>query len=118
MTQAVKISDAEMNAIKAAAEVNQRSISDQAEHWIRLGRAVEQDPRFGHVQIQEALNGLRPPSSLTDEQQEAFLDEFEARLDNVSKAEAEFWEYRRRSGVGVGMDEDGNLIYGSTTRPS
>lgn len=116
MAQIVKISDAEMNAIKAAAELNHRSVSSQAEYWIRLGRAVEQDPRFGQVQIEEALKGRRPLSSLTDEQQEEFLERFCVEMDKPTKEELDFWEDRRRKGLGVGMDEEGNIVYGDTTR--
>lgn len=116
MAQIVKISDAEMSAIRAAAELNHRSVSSQAEYWIRLGRAVEQDPRFGQVQIEEALTGQRPISSLTDEQQEEFFDRFGAEMDKPTKEALAFWEERRRKGLGVGTDEEGNIIDGSTTR--
>lgn len=116
MAHAVKISDSEMSAIKEAAEINNRSISGQAEYWIRLGRAVERDPRFGYIQIEEALKGLRPVSSLTDEQQEEFLDRFSEAMREPDEAELAFWEDRRRRGLGVGMDEDGNIVYGSTNR--
>lgn len=110
MGAAVKISDMEMQALREAAEVHNRSISGQAEHWIRLGRAVERDPRFGYVQIEEALRGLRPVSSLTDEQQEEFFERFAAETLLPTERELAFWEDRRRRGLGVGMDEEGNIV--------
>ncbi len=107
---AVKISESEMNALREAAQLHQRSISGQAEHWMRIGRAVERDPRFGFVQIEEALKGLRPISSLSGEQQEQYFDRFFAETREPSEAELAFWEERRRNGLGVGMDEEGNIV--------
>jgi len=110
MPQAVKISDAEMEAVREAASLNSRSISGQAEHWIRLGRAVERDPRFGYVQIEEALKALRSIDTLTEQQQEAYLDRLEDEMAKETPAERAFWEDRQSKGLGVGMDEDGKPV--------
>lgn len=99
-----------MRALREAAEVHNRSVSGQAEHWIRLGRAVERDPRFGFVQIEEALRGLRPVSSLTDEQQEEYFDRFAVETLVPTERERAFWEDRQRRGLGVGLDEEGNIV--------
>jgi hypothetical protein len=110
MAHAVKISDPEMEALREAAAVNSRSIAGQAEHWLRIGRAVERDPRFGYVQIEQALKGLRPVSSLSDEQQEEFFERFAAETLSPTERELEYWEDRQRKGLGVGMDEQGNIV--------
>ena len=110
MSQAVKISDSEMAELRRAADVNSRSISGQAEHWIRLGRAVERDPRFGYVQIEEALQGLRPVGSLSGEQQDEYFRRFAEESLVPTASENAFWEERRRKGLGVGLDDDGNVI--------
>jgi hypothetical protein len=110
VAQAVKISDPEMEVLREAAAVNSRSISGQAEHWLRIGRAVERDPRFGYVQIEQALKGLRPVSSLSDEQQEEFFERFAAETLVPTGQERAFWEERQRKGLGVGMDEEGNIV--------
>jgi hypothetical protein len=110
VAQAVKISDPEMEVLREAAATNSRSISGQAEHWLRIGRAVERDPRFGYVQIEQALKGLRPVSSLNDEQQEEFFERFAAETLVPTERERAFWEERQRKGLGVGMDEEGNIV--------
>jgi hypothetical protein len=110
MAHAVKISDTEMEALREAAELNSRSLSGQAEHWIRIGRAVERDPRFGYVQIEQALRGLRPVSSLTDEQQEEFFERFAQDTLVPTERERAYWDDRRRKGLGVGLDDHGNVV--------
>ena len=112
MAQPVKISDEDMDAVRQAARLHNRSLASQAEHWLRLGRAVERDPRFGFVQIEEALHGLRPMHELTGEQQESVLDRFEEEvLMTPSSNEAAFWADRVRRGLGVGMDDAGNIVF-------
>lgn len=110
MGQAVKISDEEMQAVREAAQLHSRSIAAQAEHWIRIGRAVERDPRFGIVQIEEALRGLRSVDSLSGDQQESFLDRLGDQLHEPSPAQHAFWTDRQRRGLGVGLDEAGRVV--------
>jgi hypothetical protein len=47
MAQPVKVSDALLEAARAAAEDNQRSMAAQIEHWALLGRAVERALTLG-----------------------------------------------------------------------
>lgn len=110
MAKAVKICDSEMEELREAASVHSRSISGQAEHWLRIGRAVERDPRFGYVQIEEALKGLRPVSSLTDAQQDEFFERFAEETLVPSDAERAYWDDRQRKGLGVGTDEQGTIV--------
>jgi hypothetical protein len=56
MSATVKISESELNAITNAATFNNRTVSDQAEHWIRLGRAVEGVPAFDSEEMQRPQN--------------------------------------------------------------
>ena len=110
MAAAVKISDVEMEAVREAAKINSRSIAGQAEHWMRIGRAVESNPRYGYAQIEEALRGLRPVNSLSDAQQEEFFDSFAADTLVPSPQAQAFWQARQTAGLGVGMDDEGNII--------
>ena len=110
MAAAVKISDTEMSALREAAALQSRSISGQAEHWLRLGRAVERDPRFGFVKVEEALKGLIDIDDLTTAEQEEYLDGFDALLSKPSPVADAFFENRRMLGLGVGMDEAGNIV--------
>ncbi len=43
MPHAVKLSDALVEEARAAADLENRSVASQIEHWARLGRVVEQD---------------------------------------------------------------------------
>ena len=118
MAQAVKISDLEMDALRDAARVNSRSISGQAEHWIRIGRAIERDPTIGYSKVDLALRGLEPLAldTLGDAEQDAFIE----RMGDApaTAAEQDFWRKRQRKGLGVGLDDDGNLEFGKAVRPT
>jgi hypothetical protein len=63
MPQAVKLSDALVADAKRDAELGNRSVAGQIEHWARLGRAIEQDlasPALREVTLQAAAD---PPVS-------------------------------------------------------
>ncbi|MDB5826226.1 MAG: hypothetical protein JWQ73_446, partial [Variovorax sp.] len=100
-----------------AARVNSRSISGQAEHWIRIGRAIERDPAIGYSKVEMALRGLEPLAldSLGEADQDAFIE----RLGNVpaTAAEQDFWRKRQRQGLGVGLDDQDKLVFGEAVRP-
>jgi hypothetical protein len=110
MSAAVKISDTEMDAIREAAALQSRSMSGQAEHWLRLGRAFERDPRFGYAKVEQALKGLVAPMDLNEDEQEQYFDRMDSLLSAPSaEADAFFKDMRERTG-GVGMDDEGNII--------
>ncbi len=112
MSQAVRISEPEMKALRAAAQINSRSIAGQAEHWMRIGRAVERDPTIAYSRIELALRGLHPIDldTLSEAEQDAFLDRTADLEATPTAARAEFYADRRRRGLGVGMDEHGNIV--------
>ena len=110
MAAAVKISDVEMSALREAAALQGRSISGQAEHWLRLGHAIERDPRFCFVKVEQALKGLADIDDLSTAEQEEYIGRFSALLSEPSSVSDAFFEDRRRLGLGVGMDEAGNII--------
>ncbi|HSV51918.1 MAG TPA: hypothetical protein VLJ57_07370 [Burkholderiaceae bacterium] len=113
VSHAVKISDTEMKAVREAAAINSRSIAGQAEHWIRLGRAVERNPEFGYVKVERALKGLESVDDLSDNEQEMFLDGLSSRMKTPGPDEDAFWADRQKRGLGVGMDNSGNPVYGA-----
>lgn len=111
----VKISLVEMDAAREAAQLHSRSVSAQVEHWIRLGRAVERDQRFGFAQVEEALRGLRSPDELSASQQEDYFDRLGDEMFVATPEQRAFFADRRKRGVGVGLDEAGQLVYQSPT---
>jgi hypothetical protein len=112
MSNAVRISDAEMAALRRAAKLNNRSLSGQAEYWMRLGRAAEQNPTMTMSRIEAALRGLQPvdPGTLDDDEHAALLLGI-ARGPLTPQGQA-FYDKMATDGLGVGMTEDGTLVYG------
>jgi len=115
MTAAVKISDSAMSALRKAAALQSRSLSGQAEHWLRLGRAFECDPRFGYAKIEQALQGLISPDDLDDAGQEAYFEKLADGYWEPSPVEDAFFADLRARGVGVGLDGDGKIVYNKPT---
>lgn len=110
MAHAVKISDLEMNVLRDAARLNSRSLSGQAEHWMRIGRAVERDPAIGYSRVERALRGLEPLEldALGEDQQDAFFEDLAGAA--PTPAEDAFWRDRRERGLGVGLDDQDRLV--------
>lgn len=46
MAQSIKLSDKEMDILRKEAALSSRSLAGQAEHWLRIGRAIERSPRL------------------------------------------------------------------------
>ena len=57
MAQPVKVGDALIEAARAAAEDNHRSMAAQIEHWALLGRAVEKTLTLGDTQALKRSEG-------------------------------------------------------------
>ena len=110
MSHAIKISDSEMVILREAAAQQSRSIAGQAEHWMRLGRAFERDPRFGFAKVEQALKGLISPDELNDAEQEDYFERLSDSYWAPSAVEDAFFAERRQRGVGVGMDDAGNIV--------
>lgn len=59
MPHAVKLSDTLIAEARLAADLNNRSVAGQVEHWARLGRALEHDlasPALREVTLQSAAD--------------------------------------------------------------
>lgn len=51
----VKISDTLHEAAKRMAKAMDRSINAQAEHWMRIGQAIEANPELTYRQVRECF---------------------------------------------------------------
>jgi len=113
MSAAVKLSDDTIAVLRDAAQVHSRSMSGQAEYWIKLGRAVERDPAFGYTRVETALRGLEPIAidSIDEREQEELILGM-ARV-RATPQEGDYWRSRRERGVGVGLDGNDELVYGA-----
>lgn len=64
-----------------------------------------------------ALTGQLGIDQLNGDEQEEFFDRFAQEMRTPSAEELAFWAERRRLGLGVGMDDEGNLVYAPVNMP-
>ena len=53
MAQSVRLDDELVNEVKVFAEAACRSMPKQIEHWVRIGRIVEDNPELSYSQIKD-----------------------------------------------------------------
>lgn len=113
MSQTIKITDSEANILRNVAPIFSRSIGEQVVHWLRIGRAIESSPNFNYRRITEALAGLVDPEELSAEEHAVFFDQFSDAMGETNDKQEKFFAERRKNGLGVGLDENDNLVYQS-----
>jgi len=67
--------------------------------------------------VDGALNGKIAPGDLTEAEQEVYFDKLGASYWVPSPIENAYFEELRRRGGGVGMDDEGNMIFGADRLP-
>ena len=110
MAQSIKLADDIMKIVRRESELQSRSIAGQIAHWVRIGRAIEKSGNFDHARITAALAGDIETTVLTDEEKDVWLDSFVEKMGQPGPDEAAFFARRRQLGLGVGLDEGGNLV--------
>ncbi|EIZ80216.1 hypothetical protein WSK_1250 [Novosphingobium sp. Rr 2-17] len=110
MAQSIKLGDDIMKIVRRESELQSRSIAGQIAHWMRIGRAIEKSGNFDHIRITAALAGDIETTELTDEEKDVWLDSFVEKLAQPGPDENAFFARRRQLGLGVGLDEAGNLL--------
>jgi len=116
MAQSIKLSDDIMRIVRRESELQSRSIAGQIAHWVRIGRAIEKSGNFDHARINVALAGEIESTELTDEEKDVWLDSFVEKMGQPGADEEAFFARRRQLGLGVGLDEAGNLVHEKTRR--
>ena len=114
MAQSIKISNAEMEVLRDESKTFGRSIAGQAEHWMRIGRAIEQSNHFNYRKIQAVLTGTLNPDHLNRDEQEVYLDDLVSAMHEPQENMEEFLIQQKNAGVGVGLDENNELITANT----
>ncbi len=61
--------------------------------------------------IAMALRAELSPDELTGPEQEIWAKEVTKKMAEPSEREIEFFKERRRLGIGVGLDKDGNIVH-------
>lgn len=69
------------------------------------------------TKVDQALAGQLSVDALDGAEQEDFFERFAALTRKPSEREKAFFAERRRLGLGVGMDEEGNLVYAPVNMP-
>ncbi|MBG6116538.1 MULTISPECIES: ParD-like family protein [unclassified Sphingobium] len=110
MAQSIKLADDIMKIVRRESELQSRSIAGQIAHWVRIGRAIEKSGNFDHARITAALAGNIETTDLTDEEKDVWLDSFVEKMGQPGTDEDAFFARRRQLGLGVGLDEGGNLV--------
>lgn len=110
MAQSIKLGDDLMKIVRRESELQSRSLAGQIAHWVRIGRAIEKSGNFDHARITAALAGETETTTLTDEEKDVWLDGFVEKMAQPSPEEEAFFARRRQLGLGVGLDEGGNLV--------
>lgn len=65
---------------------------------------------FDHARITAALAGNIETTDLTDEEKDVWLDSFVEKMGQPGADEDAFFTRRQQLGLGVGLDEGGNLV--------
>ena len=116
MAQSIKISDDELELVRAAAATNSRSIAGQVTHWLRIGRSIEETPEFTYAHIQDALKGKRSPDELSGKEQTVYIDQLLAEVSGETPEQGDFFKERREKGLGVGIGVDGAIQHQKASR--
>ena len=58
MATAVRISEKLVNDAKKFSRIDHRSLTDQIEHWARMGKCAEENPDLTYLLIKEILIGV------------------------------------------------------------
>lgn len=111
MAQSVKLADTVMAIVRRESGLHSRSVAGQITHWINIGRAIEQSGQFDYNRIKATLEAAMSPDSLSDEEQEVWFAEFAQDMTKPSAQEKAFYARRRQLGQGVGLNDNGELVY-------
>jgi hypothetical protein len=110
----IKLSSALVDDARKEAEVLNRSVGAQVEHWARLGRAFENTPGIGIDRVRGALEGRLKIEDLAASEPEAFYDGVFAELNGPDKAMSDHYAALGAREGAVGTDGHGGVV--RTTR--
>ena len=107
-------------AIAIGAAANVRTESEQIAHWITIGRAVEGTESFDFARVRAALTWQIPVNELSETEHAVWSAAFVGDLMRPTSEESAFFAERQAKGLGVGLDEHGNIVdaHGKTKQPS
>lgn len=80
MGSAVKLSDELVASARHESEIYSRSMTQQIEHWARIGRAVERTGQIGEDRIRAALRAELAFDALGTDEKLRYFSELEYRV--------------------------------------
>lgn len=80
MGRAVKLSDELVESARHESKIYSRSMTQQIEHWARIGRAAERTEAFSNDRIRTALQAELDFDELNTEEKLAYLSELERSI--------------------------------------
>ncbi len=105
----VKLSNALVSDARREAQVLNRSLGGQIEHWAKLGKALENAAGFSLDRVRETLEGRLKLEALSVTEQDAVFDRLGQQFDQPSDAvRAQYAAIGKRPGA-VGADPEGRL---------
>ena len=111
MAQSIKLSDELMSEVRREAKLQGRSLAAQVTHWARIGRAIERSASFTPDQIDAVLAKDTQTASDRDAERVVWVNRMIELWSKPGPGEEAFFAERRRLGLGVGLDENGNLVH-------
>lgn len=106
----VKFSDAFVEQARREAELFNRSVAGQIEHWARLGRALEGAPEFSTERVRETLMGKLKIEELGASERRAVLGSMFSWAANPSDKERDEYAALAELPGAVGTDKKGRIV--------
>jgi len=95
---------------RLASEVTSRSVTQQIEHWARIGREVELASSTSQREVAAVLSGLRPYDDLSVEEQSVVRARWTERIDDRLGQIDLVADFAEQGATYVEMDDDGRLV--------
>ena len=104
-----EVDDHLRKVVELAAEHNGMSVTDQIGQWIRMGQLMEEMPKSYRDDLEKEVM-YRTPDRLTYVDDLTWLIHLGNAAAGPSPYADAFFADRRRRGIGVGLDKDGNVV--------
>lgn len=110
MASAIKIADDLAVAARAESGLMNRSMTEQLEHWARIGRALERAPGVSMARIRSALAAEADFDTLTNDERAVALGALESATFNPRGDRELQREKRRKRQPYTILDEQGRVV--------
>lgn len=97
--------------VEDEAAANGRTVSEQVAHWLLIGRAIERSGALDFARVEAFRAGELTHSDLRDNEyfrwEQGLLD----WIKTPTHEEIDFFADRRANGLGVGLDDNGEIVH-------